>query len=381
MKKIYWRPSSVPRVILVVIAIIGISGMSSVELFKAKIRQPYYGEKIRAARAMNSGMEFIRKYRLRNVGPIDPETDPADSGMIGLATSPITSTTGYLKVKQTTINPNWAAVLVDMLKRAGVKEGDAIASTFSGSFPAISLAVLTAAETLRLKVIAISSVAASNWGANIPDLTWLDLERILHEQGIISHRSVAASLGGEEDKALGMKEHSREMLRSAIERNGVRLIEIDNLKENIVKKMSIYKEFSEGKRISAYVNVGGGTIAVGSVKGKKLYQPGLNKRPSPEALRVDSVMTRFAREGVPVIHMIYIDRLAEKYGLPKSPQMMPHIGEGDIFTRLTYNLYLASFVLVVLIFILYVFLRRDIGFRIFGSHRITHAPKHPEPMV
>jgi poly-gamma-glutamate system protein len=50
--------------------------------------------------------------------------------MIGLATSPITSTTGYLKVKQTTVNPNWAAVLVDMLKRAGVKEGDAIATSF-----------------------------------------------------------------------------------------------------------------------------------------------------------------------------------------------------------------------------------------------------------
>jgi poly-gamma-glutamate system protein len=177
---------------------------------------------------------------------------------------------------------------------------------------------------LRLKVIAISSVAASNWGANIPELTWLDLERILHEQGLTSHRSVAASLGGEGDKALGMKQESREMLRSAIKRNGVRLIEIDTLKENIDKKISIYKEFSEGKRISAYVNVGGGTVAVGSVKGKKLYQPGLNKKPLAEALRVDSVMSRFAREGIPVIHIVYIDRLAEKYGLSKSPQVLSH---------------------------------------------------------
>jgi poly-gamma-glutamate system protein len=293
----------------------------------------------------------------------------------------ITSTTGYLKVKQTTINPNWAAVLVDMLKRANVKEGEAIATSFSGSFPAISLAVLTAAEALQLKVIAISSVAASNWGANIPELTWLDLERILHERGIISNRSVAASLGGEGDKALGMKEESREMLRSAIERNGVRLVEIDNLKENIDKKISIYKEFSQGKRISAYVNVGGGTMAVGSVRGKKLYQPGLNKKPSSDALRVDSVMSRFAREGIPVIHMVNIHRLAEKYGLPKSPHVIPHIGEGDIFNRLIYNLYLTAFVLVFLIFILYVFLKRDIGFRIFGSRRISNTPKHPEPMV
>ena len=192
---------------------------------------------------------------------------------------------------------------------------------------------------------------------------------------------MAASLGGEGDRALGMTEYAQEMVRSAIERNGTELIEIENFKENIHKRMSIYKEFSEGKPIAVYVSVGRGAISVGFSRGKRLYEPGLNKRPSPDALRVDSVMSRFAREGIPVIHMVFIDRLAEKYGLPKSPQVMLYIGEGDIFIRFTYNLYLAAFVLVLLIFILYVFLRWDIGFRIFGSRRIAHAPKHPEPMV
>lgn len=381
MKRIYWRPASVPRVILVVIAILAITGILSVEFFKVKIKQPSYTEKMHAARTMKSGMEVIKNYRVQNIGPVDAETDPAHSGMIGLPMSSITSTTGYLTAKQTSINPNWAAVMVDMLKRAGVKQGGTVAMGFSGSFPALNLAALAAAEVLKLKVVAITSLAASNWGANHPQLTWLDMERILYEEGIISHRSVAASLGGEDDRALGMSKEARDMLRSAIKSNGARLIQIKSEKEGIDARMAIYKEFSEGNPIAAYANVGGGTVSVGSQIGKRLYQPGLNRKPPPIALKIDSVMSRFAREKIPVIHMISIKKLAERYGLPTSPREMPNAGDGRIFVKIKYNLYLAGFVLVILIFILYVFLRLDIGFRIFGSKRVHQAPKHPEPMV
>ena len=48
--------------------------------------------------------------------------------MIGLSQSPITSTLGHLPVKQTTINPNWAAVMIEMYKKAGLKAGDVVAS-------------------------------------------------------------------------------------------------------------------------------------------------------------------------------------------------------------------------------------------------------------
>jgi poly-gamma-glutamate system protein len=381
MKKIYWRPSSVPRVILVVIAIVSIASMLSVELFKTKIKLPHYTEKMSAAREMKSAINIIRAYRIKNIGPIDTEVDPTGSGMIGLPTSPITSKTGYLRAKQTTINPNWAAVMVHMFKRAGARKGDVIAASFSGSFPAINIAIFTAAKALGLKVIAISTVSASNWGANIPELTWLDMERVLIDNGILSELSAAASLGGEGDTALGMPEESRDMLHAAIERNGVRFLESTNKKQNIDERMAIYREFSEGKRIAAYVNVGGGIRSVGSVRGKRLYQPGLNRNPSPDALRIESVMSRFAREGVPVIHMVLMERLAERYELTKSPQAMPIIGQGTIFVRIGYNLYLTVAMIVILVCTLYIFLRRDIGFRIFGARRIHHAPKHPEPMV
>lgn len=127
--------------------------------------------------------------------------------------------------------------------------------------------------------------------------------------------------------------------------------------------------------------MGGGTISVGTTVGKKLFKPGLNRSPPPGGLKVDSVMSRFARAGVPVIHMVNIDTLADRYGLPQKPLIMPNVGEGNVFVKVGYNLYLAGMNLIILIFVLYIFLRLDIGYRIFGSTRVTQAPKHPEPMV
>ena len=267
MKKIYWRPSKVPRVVLVVIAIMAITSMLSVELIKVHRKQPYYTEKLKAAQLMKEGMEVLKKYRIENFDPIDREADPANSGLIGLPASPITSNFGYLPAKQTTINPNWSAVMVEMLRRAGAKKGDPVAMGFSGSFPSINLAALVAAEALNLKAIPITSVAASTWGANIPGFTWLDMERVLYENKIISNRSVAASLGGRDDRALASSKKGRALLDEAIERNKVELVEIESSKESLDSRMGIYRKFAKGKRIKAYVNIGGGTVSVGTSVG------------------------------------------------------------------------------------------------------------------
>jgi poly-gamma-glutamate system protein len=381
MKKVYWRPTKIPRVILLVISILAIASMLSVELFKTESKKKYHEEKFKAARAMKRGLEVLKQYRLKHIGPIDTEVDPANSGMIGLPESPITSDFGFLPAKQTTINPNWAAVMVQMLKQADVKEGDIVAMGFSGSFPAINLASLVAAEQLKCKVIAITGVAASTWGANIPEFTWLDMENILYKKGVISNRSVAASLGGDEYRSVIGSKKGRRLLQAAIQRNGVRFLDFKGTKESIDERMAIYQELAEGKQIAAYVNVGGSRISAGTRAGKRLYNAGLNRRPPPGALNVDSVMTRLAEEDIPLIHMILIDKLADRYGLPKSPTTVPKIGDGHIYERKEYNRYLAAANFLILLFLLYIFLRSDIGYRIFGSSRIAQAPKHPEPMV
>ncbi len=381
MKKVYWRPTKVPRIILIVLAVLAVVCIFSIEVFKTRNKQPLYEQKIRASQTMKKGLEVIRRHRTRYIAPIDKGVDPADSGIIGVPASLVTTNIGYLPAKQTTVNPNWAAVLLEMLRRADVKKGDTVAIGLSGSFPAMNLAAIVAAEELGLNLITISSASASTWGANIPEFTWLDMERVLQKAKVISTRSVAASLGGEEDVAMGTTKKARNLLKAAIVRNKVRFIDVDDSVESIDKRMDIFREYAEGKPIVAYINIGGGRASVGPKKGKVRYKPGLNKRPTANALRIDSVTTRFAKTGIPIIHIYRIEDLADVYGLPKCPEVIPGIGEGNVFVKMEYNLYLAGTCLVILLFVLQMFLRMDIGYRIFGSKKITNAPKHPEPMV
>jgi poly-gamma-glutamate system protein len=381
MKKIYWRPSTIPRMTLVVIAILAIVSFTSVEFFTVKKKRPYYSKKFQASLAMKQGMEKIKNYRLKKIGPLNEEFDPAGSGMIGLPDSPISSKAGQLTAKQNSINPNWGAVMVTLYKEAGLKTGDTVAMGFSGSFPALNLAAVVAAEVLKLNIIPITSVAASTWGANIPDLTWLDMERILQKEGIIKQKSVAASLGGLEDIALGKSKKKRALLSTAIERNGLHPLEFESTKEHIDERMALYWKFAEENRIAAYLNVGGSLGSVGTKTTKKLFSPGLNINPPQEALSVDGVITRFAREGIPVIHMVYVEKLLKKYGLDESIETIPEVGVGPIYSKVEYNLYLVIASLLILLVVLYAFLRSDIGYRIFGSSSTTQPPKHPEPMV
>jgi poly-gamma-glutamate system protein len=381
MKKVYWRPTRVPRAVLMVIAFLSIAGIFSIELFKVQKKQPYYKEKLEAAHTMRIGMDIIKQYRIENIGPIDREVDPANSGIIGLPASIITTSVGHLPAKQTTVNPNWAAVMVDMLRKVEVKEGDVIAMGLSGSFPAMNIACYAAARALKMEVISISSVGASTWGANIPDLTWLDMERVLFKAGVSPYRSVLATLGGEGDKAMGTSKKTFEALKKIIQKNELQILKFGNVEENIEERMNTYQEFAQGKSIGAYINIGGGRASVGPRIGKKRYQPGLNIKPPLIAMKMDSVTTRFARTGVPVIHIYRIDELAETYGLPISPLKIPKVGSGHIFSKQIYNLPLVTVCLILLLLVSHLFLKMDIGYRIFGSAQVTETPKHPEPMV
>jgi len=173
------------------------------------VKQPHYKEKISAANYMLQGMEIIKQYRLEHIGAISKKIDPMRSGLIGVLSSPITSTTVDIDAKLTTINPNWAAVIVSMLKEAKVKNGSTVAVSFTGSFPAMNLAVLSAARALNLRLIIVTSVSSSTWGANIPNFTWLDMEYLLHTKEFFSYRSVAASLGGSRITRLACRRKER----------------------------------------------------------------------------------------------------------------------------------------------------------------------------
>jgi poly-gamma-glutamate system protein len=145
MQRLYWRPAHVSRGVHVLVAVIAGAALLSTERFQRVVIARDYKEKVRAARVMERGLDVLRAYRTRNGIAIDNELDPTGSGMIGPASSITTTNSGSLAAKRTTVNANWAAVLVDLLHRAGVERGDLVAVGVSGSFPALNMAALIAA--------------------------------------------------------------------------------------------------------------------------------------------------------------------------------------------------------------------------------------------
>ncbi len=349
MKAVYWEPRKISQKALLLLCALALAGLATAELCKRNLLGlPNDSEKFAAAKLASEAMHTLRRERLRRNHHFDPQFDPAMSGMIGEYLTPTTSVTGHLESKQTSVNPNFAAAIVDMLQKAGVKKGDVVAVGCSGSFPTLNLCACCAIQTMGVKPIIVASTGASQFGANRPDWLWIDMEHLLNGKGLISFHSVAASLGGYEDQAVGMSEEGRELLRNGIERNHLPMIQDEEFTDSIDTRMKIYKEHAEGRPIKAYINIGGGTVSVGRSVGKKLYEPGLNLTATPEAMQIDSVMTRFAKEQTPLIHLVEIMHIAKAYHLPIAPVETPQAGAGWLFYDTSLHRWLAAAALLIL---------------------------------
>src|SRR5690606_37474227 len=232
-------------------------------------------------------MEIAGQAR-REMTAIDPSIDPAGSGLIGSAMSAVTSDAGYLSAKQTSINPNFAAVVVRLLYAAGVEPGDTVAAGLSGSFPALNISVMAAMQVMDVRPIIISSASASQYGANDPEWLWIDMERLLQERGVFNYRSTAVSLGGLHDIGGGLSEEGVRLLEQGINRSGLPRIAAKNAEDSILRRMDLYRDAANGRHIAAYINVGGGAVSVGGTASKREFKAGLNLKRPPGKL-ADSV--------------------------------------------------------------------------------------------
>jgi poly-gamma-glutamate system protein len=400
----YWKPSGASQVQRALVAALAIIGLIAVEVFPSEEQQPYYAEKILAARKAEEAFEVIAAAAERKGLSLRTKTDPAESRLIGEVLSPITSGSGSLVSKQTSVNPNFAAVVVQWLKDLGVRSGDVVALGLSGSFPAMNVAVYSAVSALGVEPIIVTSTAASQWGANEPTFTWLDMEAELRKADVFPYKSAAASLGGVGDEAIGLSKRGIRMLERAIERNKVpALTEIEpeeaaakaeNAAEEeeaekptpslalvdqdrVRERVRVYYEAAGDRQIKAYINVGGGTVSVGTKVGKRKFVPGVNTR-LPRGIEdmPPSVLGAFLKTGVPGIHITRIVELAEEYGLEIAPRSTPEVGTGDIFQKREPNPWLAGIVLALILLSLFVIARAPWGTRML---RTTIPPESIVP--
>ncbi len=335
------------KLTIALLAIVALGFQSVMEATRVERRMPYYEAKHEASVIAARAFEVLRDHRIAESAVLDLSNDPAATGLVGPEFSLITNSRGILSAKLTTLNPNFAAVMVDYFKRMRLKSGDPVALAVSGSFPGMNICVYAAMKAMDLRPIVITSVGASNWGANDPDFTWLDMERILVQEDVFEFYSTAASAGGADDMGRGLSPEGRRLIWEAVDRNGVPRLESRNIEESIQKRMELYEREARPSEVKAYVNIGGGIASLGSSQNRSLIPPGMSTDLGLHNFPRRGVIIRMAQRGVPVIHLNQIARIARRYGLPVAPDYMPEVGEGEVFSKEAYNVYVAGVLLIL----------------------------------
>ncbi len=286
-------------------------------------------EMAEASRLMARATGVIRHCRESKGLPIDAETDPNRTGLIGSETSPITTTTGHLGAKRTSTNPEFAALTALLLRQAGVKKGDAVAVGASASFPALILATLAAARAVGAEPLLIVSLGASEWGANIPGFTWADMEDCLRTSGVLDVRPVALALGGDEDAGRDMEPAGRDLLVSLVRGRGEPFVEETGLEANVDRRLRLYDQARGGRATAAFVNIGGSWANMGTNAEVLKLRPGLARDVFIPPPGERGVLQAMAARNVPVIHLLNVKGLTERYGLPWDPRPLPPPGRPD----------------------------------------------------
>jgi len=304
---------------------------------------------------MKTSLEVIKEERLKRNIPLDIKLDTNQTGIIGKEYTRLTTTLGNLSAKRTSTTPAFAALLVKYFKEINLKKGDVIAIGSSGSFPALIVATLSAAKVLGLEPLLIYSIGSSEYGANIPEFTFVQMLESLNKRNILPYKLLAISMGGYLDQAEGMfYPDSQETIRHIAQVSGAYFINIDNIEKNIQQRMQLYKKYTKGKPIKVFINIGGATPNYGNTNASITYPNGLViNGPKIPDYPERGLIFEYQSLGIPIIHLLNIRDLAIKNGLPIDPTPLPEIGEGGVYWQIAYNKIII--IVVILIVFLYLF--------------------------
>jgi len=336
-------------------------------------KQPNYDEKLEAARLMENWAALLRESKAPEAAFVDPVNDPDRTLLIGQKHTPITSTEGSHQAKLATTNPNCAAMMVQIFKEAGLEKGDKIAVGFTGSFPGLNLAVLAAAKVLELEPVIITSVSSSWYGANDPDFTWLDMERVLVDEGQIPYRSIAASIGGADDRGRSLSPEGRALVIQAIQRNGVAYLNPESLEQAVQGRLQVYKDAVKEslQGYQAYINVGGGVVSLGHPESSNAIPLGYTRHLSDLNPPTRGMVHHFSDSGVSIINLRYQPRrfgaLLKQYGIPWRLDRVPKPGEGSLFVEGRYDLRVVGLAVLIMTILVLVVIRFDLRIQRLGE--------------
>ncbi len=309
---------------LLPLAALLLAGAIGLGLLQRANRSPVFEEQVRAAQRMAKAYGVLSSH-LRTLGfEPDRESDPNETGIIGVQFSEITTTVGYLPAKRTSANPDFAAYLVRLVSKHATPGNGPVVIALSGSFPALGLAAIIACEELTDEIVVLSSVGASSFGANRPELTWLDMEQVFAEASVIVTRTYLGSLGAGGDIGQFPFEEGRDLALAALERAGVHALIKDSAQDQLAAKVALLERLGP----QMLINIGGNEAHVG--RSGHLLPPGLvtSSPADPDELGVTGW---FLAHQLPVVHLLRIEELALRHGIAIDPVPLPPAGRSAVY--------------------------------------------------
>lgn len=273
----------------------------------------------RAEATMRTASAHLRRAKEEAGLPALPGVPASERGLVGAELTPLVTTLGSLEAKRLAASPHWASAMTRRLAHAGVGPDDVVAASLSGSFPGLNLALAAACSSLDARLVAVSSVTASTWGATEPGFTWPEMEARLVRAGLLPRTSVAISAGGQDDVAADLEPEAQELARGIAARVASEL-EVpclcpSTLDDAITLRLETYRRHAGGGRIVLYVNSGGNHASLGDdtavLRLQSGFLPPFVYGPAAEG----GVMVRFAARGVPILHLLNIRDLALRWGV------------------------------------------------------------------
>jgi poly-gamma-glutamate system protein len=324
---------------LVILAIIGLIVYLIAQNSYVEIQSTYYEDTLAAAQKMNDAMNVLKSEFTKLGLNIDKMNDPNETGLVGTNVSSITTSRGPLTDRLLTLNPNLAAAFIDLLKKCDLNAGDYVAVGLTSANPGANLALFSALEVLKITPIVITSVGSATFGANRENFTWLDMEKILYQNNIISFYSEYATMGGTNDLGRGLPPEGRNNIILAIERNNRVLLDAEDLNESIEYRIETWeKSLPAGEKYKAFINIGAGVGNVGSLVNAKLIHTGIQRRLGERNFKEPGALMYFAKRTIPVIHIYDIKKLINDYNLPTDVFPMPQPGTGHIYSHRINNI-------------------------------------------
>ncbi|MDD4212446.1 MAG: poly-gamma-glutamate system protein [Bacilli bacterium] len=308
---------------------------------QVETKNTYYDLQVASSHRTLAAYQVIHEARMtRGIAFADPTRanevmDPLETGLIGYWLTDITTTSGSLDAKRLSVNPNFAAVVIDMIYQAGLRPGDEIGVVMSGSFPAIAIATLCSLEEMGVKTCTIASIGASSYGANIPDFTLFDMLLLLQEENILSLPLDYVAWGGLDDTGSEFPQEVHDSIQMRIDNSGIPLLQGGTLEASLHERMDAFSQ--KLPRMKMFINIGGHFSSLGEGYATYLEGNGLLLHAKRTYSENRGLIHRYLEQGLPVAHFINIESLVLRYGLTMTPEAPTLRPEQEVYMHRVVN--------------------------------------------